>query len=108
MQEAGALKEPVIWQAGALQDCVCCDEPEQLLPPYAGAGLVQVLVLVCVPVVPQAVAEQAPQALQALQPPLTGFISIQEGVLPPPEPWQFQVQAFCPFTLFMLVPEVQR
>jgi hypothetical protein len=40
-------------------------DPEQLLPPQAGAGLVQVLVWVPVPQVVE-------QALQADQPPLTG------------------------------------
>lgn len=59
-------------QGGVLQGWVSTGEPEQLAPPYAGAGLVQVLVLVWVPVCPQAVTEQALQALQEDQPPLTG------------------------------------
>ena len=41
------------------------EEPEQLLPPHEGDGLVQVLV--CVPP-----PQEALQALQALQPPFTG------------------------------------
>ncbi len=52
-------------QAGALQ--LCEADPTQSTPPLAGAGLVQLLV--CVPVVPQAVALQE---LQLLHPPFTG------------------------------------
>ena len=35
------------------------------------------------------------------------LVSEQEAVEPPLEPAQFQVQAVKPFTLFVLVPEVQ-
>lgn len=60
------------------------DEPEQLLPPHAGVGFAQDLV--CVPLVPQALAEQA---LQPVQPPSTGLLPVQarddepEQLLPP-------------------------
>ena len=60
------------------------DEPEQLLPPHAGVGFVQDLV--CVPLAPQALAEQA---LQPVQPPSTGLLPVQarddepEQLLPP-------------------------
>ena len=46
--------------------------PTQFAPPCAGAGLVQVRVLVRVPVWPHAVAVHASSAPQLDQPPLTG------------------------------------
>ena len=51
------------------------DGPEQLLPPHPGVGLVQVLV--CVPLAPQALAEQA---LQPVQPPFTAAAPAQDRV----------------------------
>ena len=35
------------------------------------------------------------------------FASEQEAFVPPPEPWQVQVYAVAPSTLFALVPAVQ-
>lgn len=48
------------------------DAPEQAVPPHPGDG--ELHVRVCVPLVPQAVAEQA---LQADQPPSTGSLPVQ-------------------------------
>ena len=63
-------------QAGALQDWVSVSDPIHVAPPFAGAGLVHVLVLVWVPVVPQVVAEQSDQEDQSDHPPFTGPLYI--------------------------------
>ena len=67
-------------QAGVEQLRVA--EPEQVAPPFAGAGFVQVRV--SVPVCPQAVTEHEPYALQ---PPFTGVgVGVTTVVAPPPPP----------------------
>ena len=49
-------------------------------------------------------ARVAPQVREAVA---GGFASVQEAVLPPPEPWQDHVQELAPLTLLALVPAAQ-
>jgi len=61
--------------------------PTQTVPPFSGAGDVHVLVFDWVPA-PQE-TEQDAQALQSVQPPLTGQGLVLQASCSVPEPWQF-------------------
>ena len=76
-QELHALQAPLCQtpSLGALPVQVRDDGPVQVAPPQAGDGLLQVRV--CLPLAPQAVAEQA---LHVDQPPLTGELPVQARV----------------------------
>ena len=63
-------------QGCSLQGLVSSLSPTHSAPPLAGAGLVQVLVLVCVP--PAHSAEHSDQSLYALNPPSTETIDVNQ------------------------------
>ena len=62
-------------QRWALQSCVSLLSPRQSSPPYAGAGLLQVLVLVWVP--PPHSAEHCDHSPNSLHPPSTGILNLK-------------------------------
>ena len=65
-------------------------DPTQSNPPFAGAGLVQVLVCVCVP--PPHVAEHVDHELQVVQTPSIFLFAEQFAVVPLFNPLQLQVK----------------